>query len=439
VEGESTCRISQDSARTVATLWDQARGVLAASTMNTGGDYLSTLVRYRNVVPIATHRVADEAVQVVQTLGANGFVSLSADSLATQGFIVTAGNRAEFRAPDANVLLSPAFAASHCFRVVPPPRGHPGWVGIAFEPAQRRRDYGDIRGNFWLDRLSSELQRLDFTYLNVPSNMRRDDAEGSVEFAKLGTGDWIVSRWAIHTPVTDPGSRRMPGMPDTLIGIATAGGITRSVVRDSVVLHEDYRGAVTFRLSAADSLNPTYDAVASIASSDRSGTVDSTGQVVFTNVPAGKYTFKFRTPLMEWIGAKALEVELDITDSTDAVHEVTMPGAGQVMIDACEGFPIVFGFVVGDSGQGVPFAQVEIESRRTERLDIGRSAIERLVPVTRTVRADGNGRWRTCQPPGHATFVAREGRTTGIRQERFVPPTLGLVRVDLVAPEPRRP
>ncbi|HVZ47278.1 MAG TPA: carboxypeptidase-like regulatory domain-containing protein [Gemmatimonadaceae bacterium] len=439
VEGESTCRIRDDSARLVATLWEQARGVLAASTLVSGADYRSVLVRYRNLVPVASRRVIDETVSVVQAAGPNGFISLSADSLATQGFIVTVGKRSEFRAPDANVLLSASFAAGHCFRIVPAPRGHADWLGVAFRPVADRRGFADIRGTFWLDRATSQLRKLEYTYMNVPATMRQDDAEGWVTFAQLSTGDWIVSQWEIHTPVTDPGSRRMPGMPDTLIGMAASGGITRSVMHDSTVLYANYRGAVTFHLVEADSLNRTALSRGAVAATDRAGYADAAGALTFTNLPPGRYTFRFRTPLMEWIGAPPSEVRYDVTDTTDAHETVKMPSRSDLLYPTCGLSQVAYGYVVGDSGQGVPFAQVDIEETRMEEVQVGISRIRRPEPARRIVHADQHGRWHTCVEPGYVTLAARVGGAVGFKHERLVPAGGGFIRVDLVAPDDRQP
>lgn len=436
VEGESSCRIRDDSALIVATLWEQARGVLAASTLTVGAEaYRSVLVRYRNLIPVGSRNVVDEYVTVVQVAGPNGFVALSADSLATQGFVVTAGRRSEFRAPDANVLLSPGFAATHCFRVTPPPREHPGWIGVAFRPAASRRGVGDILGTFWLDRESSELRKLEFSYTNVPSTMRSGDADGWVTFDRLPTGDWFVSAWTIRTPVTDPGSRRMPGMPDTLVGVANAGGITRSVMRDSVVLYENYRGAVTFALVAGDSLNPTAFSRGAVNATQRAGYADAAGSLAFTNLPSGRYEFRFSTPFMEWIGAPPTIVQLDVADTTDASQTVRMPSHTELLYPTCGLSWVVYGYVVGEGGEGVGFAQVEIGDTRMEEMQVGSARIMRLEPVRRIAHADDRGRWRACLAPGEVTLAAHVGEATGLRLTRVIPQGSGFLRVDLIAPD----
>ena len=73
--------------------------------------------------------------------------------------------------PDAEVLLSPSFAAAHCFRLQAPPRGRGGPDRRhRFSPARDRRDVRDIEGTAWVDRQSAELRTLEIRYTNLPGD-----------------------------------------------------------------------------------------------------------------------------------------------------------------------------------------------------------------------------------------------------------------------------
>jgi hypothetical protein len=129
------------------------------------------------------------------------FVSLPPDSLAKVGYMSDDDPTGTiYRAPDAEALLSNAFASLHCFREVPPPHDNPDWVGIGFKPAKERDGIVEIEGTLWLDRASSELRQLVFRYTNLPLDLARIDAGGTEEFLRLSTGRWLISSWELKMP-----------------------------------------------------------------------------------------------------------------------------------------------------------------------------------------------------------------------------------------------
>ncbi len=128
------------------------------------------------------------------------FVGLSVDSLDARGYLVVSGNEYRYAAPDAEALLSERFAAGHCFRLVPWNRDARDWIGVGFAPVEHRRGIVGIEGTAWLDRKTSELRRLEFAYVNLPSTLRDAPAGGDVEFVRLNSGAIVVSRWSIRMP-----------------------------------------------------------------------------------------------------------------------------------------------------------------------------------------------------------------------------------------------
>jgi hypothetical protein len=136
-----------------------------------------------------------------------------------------------FDVPGADAFLSDAFVAGHCFRIQDPPDDHHDWIGIGFRPAEDPDTTTDITGVMWLDRASAELRRLEFTYVNVLFFPQRicdnikgwcihgsgKGAGGSLDFARLADGEWLIHRWAIRTPAenteyrVDFKLRKIPG------------------------------------------------------------------------------------------------------------------------------------------------------------------------------------------------------------------------------------
>jgi hypothetical protein len=98
--------------------------------------------------------------------------------------------------PDAALLVSDEFAATHCFGLTP---DEEGLVGLTFEPVPGRR-LPEVSGTIWVDRATSELKFLDYEYTGLPGLLARAELGGRVEFQRLPSGAWIVRYWHVRTP-----------------------------------------------------------------------------------------------------------------------------------------------------------------------------------------------------------------------------------------------
>jgi hypothetical protein len=96
--------------------------------------------------------------------------------------------------------LSEEFANSHCFSAREPGSDERGLIGIGFEPTADR-DMPDVSGVLWLDEQTAELRFVEYRYTDPPWDLEVSDAGGRIEFERLPTGVWIVSRWWIRMPV----------------------------------------------------------------------------------------------------------------------------------------------------------------------------------------------------------------------------------------------
>ena len=199
VQGDDVCRTRPDSGALVARAWEEARKAIMASQLSaTDAPLVAEWIEYdRTLDPTA--RIV-RGLQVTSTTNptTHAFRSAPAELLATLGYVLPNGDETTYHAPDGEVLLSDSFASTHCFQVVPPVRGADTLVGVAFRPAQDRRDIRDIEGTFWLDRRSAELRWMDYTYTNMPAVAEKASSGGRVEFLRLGTGGWMIGRWSIR-------------------------------------------------------------------------------------------------------------------------------------------------------------------------------------------------------------------------------------------------
>jgi len=205
------------------------------------------------------------------------FTSLDAAEVATHGFVRQEHGVVRYAGPDALLLLTDAFVATHCFRATP----GQGTLGhLVFEPEPDRR-LPDIRGTLAVDRATSELRSLEFAFTGLEPELAEADLGGRVEFTRLRSGAWIVSWWHIRMPrvevqttprgdvvrltgYRDRGGRTevaaMPWAQDssTILGrvydSTTGRGLSGAIIRvagreDSTVSGED--GDFTLRTAAA--------------------------------------------------------------------------------------------------------------------------------------------------------------------------------------------
>lgn len=164
--------------------------------------------------------------------------------LASVGYVTTDESGSTYRAPDATVILSPWFAASNCLRVVEGSGDRAHLVGLAFRPATLARGIVGVEGTLWVERTSMQLERIEFSYVGLPSPLRRANLGGAVAFTRAPDGTWFEDRWEIRMPRTTIHARPS-------IGPAGAGDAARVEVLDAIQV---VRGEVLALESAGRSI-----------------------------------------------------------------------------------------------------------------------------------------------------------------------------------------
>jgi hypothetical protein len=201
VRSENVCGSTEDAGRVVAQLWEEARTALTATELSVGAALQVEMQSFQYSMDARGRTASEQSVVVRAGATERPFISVGADSLARQGYVVDERDGfVTYRAPDAPALLSNQFAATHCFAVEPPARNRPQWVGVSFRPAPGRDRIRDIAGTLWLDRATSELRLLEFRYTNLIPEANHELVGGFVEFTRVATGHWLIPRWAIRTP-----------------------------------------------------------------------------------------------------------------------------------------------------------------------------------------------------------------------------------------------
>ncbi len=206
VSAVAQCGAITSDAATLSAVWDEISKALRASQLTLAD--LNTISRkklYR--MELGAHgEVVSSDTTLLPVTTVRPFAAVDPVALARLGY-VRGDNEAgwEYFGPDEAVLLSNDFAATHCFRVVRKKK-RPGQIGVAFEPAPKRR-VADIKGVLWVDEKTSELRDVGFVYVNA-GMLTVFEPGGYTKFQRVPSGAWIVSDWQLKMPrlVLRPGA-----------------------------------------------------------------------------------------------------------------------------------------------------------------------------------------------------------------------------------------
>ena len=299
VEADRVCRVRPEAGVAAAQLWDEARKVLEAVVWTERRGMLHhRIAQYDRLLAPRSLDVLDQ--QISQHEGVyrgSPFVTLSPRHLAEWGYVqeLPTGEWS-FDAPDANVLLSDAFADVHCLAVAEPDQRRPDLVGLAFEPV-RDREVADVDGVLWLDAESAELRFFEFRYRNLPEVLREVDSRligGRVDFLRLPDGPWIVERWWIRMPEVGirTGLLGRRGRQAVLLAIREQGGWVEEV--------QTLSGRIVWRAPTAVLMgritwrdDPLEGADLVLVGPNRAARSDSDGRFRLDSLIPGRYTLVF--------------------------------------------------------------------------------------------------------------------------------------------------
>jgi hypothetical protein len=204
VTAEQVCHIRPEDGLGVSRVWEEARKALTIQDWAEQERlHRFRISQFRSLLNSDGDVLSSESSEAEGLFDRVPFRSLSAGELQAHGYVQrryqleTGFIETEYYAPDASVLLSDPFLETHCFSLSAN-EGAGDLIGVAFEPV-RRSGPPNIEGVLWVDRESSELRFLEFTY--TPNSWKRRPLSGGhVEFDRLPDGSWVVARWAIRMP-----------------------------------------------------------------------------------------------------------------------------------------------------------------------------------------------------------------------------------------------
>jgi hypothetical protein len=411
VEADSRCRRRDDGAA-VHALWEEIRKALdvAAFTDRAGAVRYTLLQQTRELDAARMHVLHEERTRRIINHRLPYLAGADADALVADGFMRLDGDTIVLLGPDAHVLLSTDFSDAYCFRVVA--GAVPGEVGLGFEPARRRRGTTAIQGVLWVERATSQLTRLEYSYVDLPSAIARYEAGGELHFRRLPNGSWIVDRWAIRSPVVEMDAYTRA---THLLGTREEGGTVLGARQGDELLYEaGGSGTIAGRVHDHAWDGPRAGTVVGLSGTPWAAVTDSLGEYRIERVPPGRYAITVTSDWMRELFTPARIDTVTIPEDAPVQRHLETESFARAMLHRCSGTPagsprLMFGVVYGvvvDPETGVPLPGV------TVRAEWGRNYID--------VDTDAAGRYAVCwlprsrDVPAHLRIVSRPHRTARI-------------------------
>lgn len=307
---DNTCGFQTASGGTAAALWEEIRKALTANliTLTEAQPWLHV----RQFVRETTFggRVLREWVESADARRGLPFVAMAPQELAEKGFVYPIGDSTMFAAPDARLLLSDEFIATHCFRPLPVNRTD-RLRGLEFQPVPNRA-LPDVRGAIWIDGTSSELRHLEYGYTGLPGLVQSLGPGGRLEFTRLASGEWIVSQWFIRMVRFE---RDSPSQDPKLMGYRFRGGRAEPAREgENLMTHAIIRGTVTDSTISA----PLPGVMVRVQGTSDSTTSDGSGQYRIETLASGPRILEAIHPKMGLLKAAQRDILVSIGDSTSA-------------------------------------------------------------------------------------------------------------------------
>jgi hypothetical protein len=386
-------------------------------------------------------------------LGTRPWSSYSPDTLERRGYVTPTDSGLRYVAPDLEVLLSPYFTRTHCFRVREARRSPPGLLVLEFAPVSTVRR-SEIKGVLMFEDSTRLLRRVQFQYVNLPATVNDTVAGGEIEFAQLPNGAWILPRWLIRAPVPVRGQladtvRRagsavnvwsyLPtGIPQTSRLRVTGGDLlTVRAERDSAALWHRPLSTLALTVFERDSTRDTPETVVAGAQVGFAGSTmqvvsDDNGVVRFDGLVEGEYVIEVSTPLYSALGLRPERLRVKFPNAnTNLAERLRVKTLPELVRQACgldTRRAALIGTVIRD-GAPVTRAPVRIEPAPAE------TAVADTIGTAET-RTGPDGRYAVCNVPMGVEFfvtvTAPDG--TKVRRPIRMEPAEMVTFMDIVFP-----
>jgi Carboxypeptidase regulatory-like domain len=286
------CSLAPDAGVLVRQVWEEARKALAvtAATDREGLYRYETVLYERDLDREMAHVEGMREERRARDLAAP-FVTRPTEELLSRGFVERSDGSDVYFGPDAHLLLSDAFLATHCLTIAGDrASGAPDQVvGLSFRPVTAVGERVDIAGTLWLDLETSELRHLDYQYTNLPVERSDPRVGGRVEFKRMPQGGWIVSAWWIRTPSMSVQWDREYRTRDFLSGFRESGGaVVEARWQGESVLRGTTLGTLTGTVQSGEG-EPLSSVRVDLTGTARTVSTGADGRFSFPDLPEGFY------------------------------------------------------------------------------------------------------------------------------------------------------
>ncbi|MBC7894372.1 MAG: carboxypeptidase regulatory-like domain-containing protein [Cytophagaceae bacterium] len=299
-----------------------------------------------------------------------------------------------------------------------------------------------MRGRLILDRATSELRSLEFSYDGLPRDVKEGDAGGRVRFTRVPDGTWIVSQWALRIPTMEiEGTmENLDRARATIHQVRETAGEVLEVTRGSDIVHEGRRRSIGGRLVDSSGVGPARGRVGLVGTLTE-GEVGADGVFRFEDVVPGRYRLTASSAALDSLGLPTDLGTIDVRDSSAVGLMLRLPTPDSVYRAACKredehaanATGLLRGVVRDAGGIAVPNATVRVLFVRADT--IGTRIIPR--PGRRLmIEAASDGSFRYCRVPrgSRLRIAAMDGERAGTEVEAVLPRGKAFLVVDLLAP-----
>lgn len=441
VNARSVCpRTSPESLAVVFAAWEQVRTALYAAELTTREGALdATTLRYTRLLDRNLENVLAQKNDFSTSAVHDPWQPVHADTLHARGYVRTGDDDSvTYAAPSLDALVSDAFFADHCFTLSAGPEDQ---RRIVFEPTSDRRRIPEVRGLVILDRASSELRRVEYSYVNLPA-VQMKQAGGVVDFTRLRSGEWVIPQWSVRMPVVGAFAGFRGDLRMTRVKVE--GGQLIAAVRDGDTLWRHPLLALSGRVVDSATGAPVADARVTLAGTRLEGATQHDGSFRISGVLPGEYTAHVRGPGQTYAGM-VVAIPVTFTDSALRIA-LKIPTAAQAagsicgkdrMVAAVSSDAMVTGHVDATllpDGQPRAIVTAEWLDLHTWFDPASRRFVTDSRPVSSTVTVDERGEFRICFIPA-ATRVTLHAAVGDVRAQQktiSVPREQHFARVELV-------
>lgn len=302
ITGERRCGLDPNEGIVLAQLWSEVREALERASYTGGVPFVYETQSFTRTLTRDASRVMKEEFESQLIFSGVPYVSIDSEIFRERGYAFhndTTG-LVEYYGPDTEVLLSDAFAETHCFELRAGDDEAAGLVGIGFTPLDGR-NLPEIEGVLWVDPESFKLSHLEFRFQNVLRGSGQKHIGGRIDFAELPSGLWIIEEWSLRVPLVSHRSNREWGVrrrrfrPNELLAIQEVGGVV-DLVRDAdgQPVFDAHAGLVRGIVVDADTDAPVVGALVTLGDTGRVARTNESGAFSFGDIPEGVYRFTFQ-------------------------------------------------------------------------------------------------------------------------------------------------